>query len=401
MFEEFLRIKRLPPYVFNIVNELKAKARARGEDIIDFGMGNPDQPTPGHIVAKLVEAAQRGDTHRYSLSKGIPRLRKAICDWYKRRFDVDLNPDSEAIVTIGSKEGLAHLALATLGPGDAVLVPNPAYPIHPYGFVIAGADIRHVPLVEGVDFFIELEKAIKDSWPKPKMLVLNFPGNPTAQCVDLEFFERVVAIAREHHIWVVHDLAYADLVFDGYVAPSILQVPGAKEIAVEFFTLSKSYNMPGWRVGFMCGNKTLVAALARMKSYLDYGMFTPIQIAAITALEGPQNCVREIAELYRKRRDALCEGLNSIGWPVEKPRGTMFVWAPIPEQYKHLGSLEFSKKLLADAKVAVAPGIGFGEYGDDHVRFGLIENEHRTRQAVRGIRDMFRKDQKQQVTAGG
>jgi alanine-synthesizing transaminase len=401
LFEEFLRIKRLPPYVFNIVNELKAKARARGEDIIDFGMGNPDQPTPGHIVAKLVEAAQRGDTHRYSLSKGIPRLRKAICDWYKRRFDVDLNPESEAIVTIGSKEGLAHLALATLGPGDAVLVPNPAYPIHPYGFVIAGADIRHVPLVEGVDFFVELEKAIKDSWPKPKMLVLNFPGNPTAQCVDLEFFERVVAIAREHHIWVVHDLAYADLVFDGYVAPSILQVPGAKDIAVEFFTLSKSYNMPGWRVGFMCGNKTLVAALARMKSYLDYGMFTPIQIAAITALEGPQNCVREIAELYRKRRDVLCEGLNSIGWPVDKPRGTMFVWAPIPEQYKHLGSLEFSKKLLADAKVAVAPGIGFGEYGDDHVRFGLIENEHRTRQAVRGIRDMFRKDQKQQVTAGG
>ncbi len=401
MFEEFQRIKRLPPYVFNIVNELKAKARARGEDIIDFGMGNPDQPTPGHIVAKLVEAAQRGDTHRYSLSKGIPRLRKAICDWYKRRFNVDLDPDAEAIVTIGSKEGLAHLAMATLGPGDAVLVPNPAYPIHPYGFVIAGADIRHVPLVEGVDFFVELEKAIKDSWPKPKMLVLNFPGNPTAQCVDLEFFERVVAIAREHHIWVVHDLAYADLVFDGYVAPSILQVPGAKDIAVEFFTLSKSYNMPGWRVGFMCGNKTLVAALARMKSYLDYGMFTPIQIAAITALEGPQNCVREIAELYRKRRDALCEGLNSIGWPVEKPRGTMFVWAPIPEQYKHLGSLEYSKKLLADARVAVAPGIGFGAYGDDHVRFGLIENEHRTRQAVRGIRDMFRKDQKQQVTAGG
>ncbi|MBI5462433.1 MAG: alanine transaminase [Gammaproteobacteria bacterium] len=401
MFEEFQRIKRLPPYVFNIVNELKAKARARGEDIIDFGMGNPDQPTPDHIVAKLVEAAQRGDTHRYSLSKGIPRLRKAICDWYQRRYAVTLNPETEAIVTIGSKEGLAHLALATLGPGDAVLVPNPAYPIHPYGFVIAGADIRHVPLVPGVDFFVELEKAIKDSWPKPKMLVLNFPGNPTAQCVDLEFFERVVAIAREHHIWVIHDLAYADLVFDGYVAPSILQVPGAKDIAVEFFTLSKSYNMPGWRVGFMCGNKTLVAALARMKSYLDYGMFTPIQIAAITALEGPQDCVAEIAEMYRKRRDALCEGLNAIGWPVEKPRGTMFVWAPIPEQYKHLGSLEFSKKLLADAKVAVAPGIGFGEYGDDHVRFGLIENEHRTRQAVRGIRDMFRKDQKQRASAGG
>ncbi|MBI5041972.1 MAG: alanine transaminase, partial [Gammaproteobacteria bacterium] len=400
MFEEFQRIKRLPPYVFNIVNELKAKARARGEDIIDFGMGNPDQPTPDHIVAKLVEAAQRGDTHRYSLSKGIPRLRKAICDWYQRRYDVTLNPETEAIVTIGSKEGLAHLALATLGPGDAVLVPNPAYPIHPYGFVIAGADICHVPLVPGIDLFVELEKAIRDSWPKPKMLVLNFPGNPTAQCVDLEFFERVVAIAREHHIWVIHDLAYADLVFDGYVAPSILQVPGATDIAVEFFTLSKSYNMPGWRVGFMCGNKTLVAALARMKSYLDYGMFTPIQIAAITALEGPQDCVAEIAEMYRKRRDALCEGLNAIGWPVEKPRGTMFVWAPIPEQYKHLGSLEFSKKLLADAKVAVAPGIGFGEYGDDHVRFGLIEDEHRTRQAVRGIRDMFRKDQKQHASAG-
>ncbi|MFZ5622101.1 MAG: alanine transaminase [Pseudomonadota bacterium] len=401
MFDEFQRIKRLPPYVFNIVNELKAKARARGEDIIDFGMGNPDQPTPGHIVAKLVEAAQRGDTHRYSVSKGIPRLRKAIAGWYQSRFDVTLDPESEAIVTIGSKEGLAHLALATLGPGDAVLVPNPAYPIHPYGFVIAGADIRHVPLVPGIDFFAELEKAIKDSWPKPKMLVLNFPGNPTAQCVDLDFFERVVAIAREHEIWVIHDLAYADLVFDGYVAPSILQVPGAKDVAVEFFTLSKSYNMPGWRVGFMCGNRTLVAALARMKSYLDYGMFTPIQIAAITALEGPQNCVREIAELYRKRRDVLCDGLNSIGWQVEKPKGTMFVWAPIPEQYRHLGSLEFSKKLLADAKVAVAPGIGFGEYGDDHVRFGLIENEHRTRQAVRGIRDMFRKDQKKTASAGG
>ncbi|MDV3237489.1 MAG: alanine transaminase [Gammaproteobacteria bacterium] len=401
MFDEFQRIKRLPPYVFNIVNELKAKARARGEDIIDFGMGNPDQPTPGHIVAKLVEAAQRGDTHRYSVSKGIPRLRKAIAGWYRSRFDVTLDPETEAIVTIGSKEGLAHLALATLGPGDAVLVPNPAYPIHPYGFVIAGADIRHVPLVPGIDFFAELEKAIKDSWPKPKMLVLNFPGNPTAQCVELDFFERVVAIAREHEIWVIHDLAYADLVFDGYVAPSILQVPGAKDVAVEFFTLSKSYNMPGWRVGFMCGNRTLVAALARMKSYLDYGMFTPIQIAAITALEGPQNCVREIAELYRKRRDVLCDGLNSIGWQVEKPKGTMFVWAPIPEQYRHLGSLEFSKKLLADAKVAVAPGIGFGEYGDDHVRFGLIENEHRTRQAVRGIRDMFRKDQKKTASAGG
>ncbi len=392
MMDDFPRIKRLPPYVFNIVNELKAKARARGEDIIDFGMGNPDQPTPRHIVDKLIETVQRSDTHRYSLSRGIPRLRRAICNWYQQRFNVDLDFEKEAIVTIGSKEGLAHLALATIGPGDAVLVPNPAYPIHPYGFVIAGADIRHVPMVEGVDFFAELEKAIKDSWPKPKMLVLNFPCNPTAQCVELDFFEKVIAIAREHQIWVVHDLAYADIAFDGYVAPSILQVPGAKEVAVEFFTLSKSYNMPGWRVGFMCGNEKLVAALARMKSYLDYGMFTPIQVAAISALEGPQDCVREIAAMYQSRRDVLCEGLNALGWAVEKPRASMFVWAPIPEHYRHLGSLEFSKKLLEQAKVAVSPGIGFGQYGDDHVRFGLIENEHRTRQAVRGIREMFRKD---------
>jgi len=399
--DEFPRIKRLPPYVFNIVNELKAAARARGEDIIDFGMGNPDRPTPQHIVDKLTEAAQRSDTHRYSLSKGIPRLRKAICDWYKRRYDVDLDPETQAIVTIGSKEGLAHLALATVGPGDAVLVPNPAYPIHPYGFAIAGADIRHVPVIGGEEaFFEELEKAIKDSWPTPKMLVLNFPGNPTTQCVELEFFERVVEIAREHNIWVVHDLAYADLVYDGYTAPSILQVPGAETIAVEFFSLSKSYNMPGWRVGFMCGNKTLVAALTRMKSYLDYGMFTPIQIAAITALEGPQDCVQDIVRIYRSRRDVLCDGLNSIGWNVEKPKATMFVWAPIPEQYRALGSLEFTKKMLQQAKVAVSPGIGFGEYGDGFVRFGLIENEHRTRQAVRGIRDMFRNDEKQLTAAG-
>ena len=399
--DEFPRIKRLPPYVFNIVNELKAAARARGEDIIDFGMGNPDRPAPQHIIDKLTEAAQRSDTHRYSLSKGIPRLRKAICDWYKRRYDVDLDPETQAIVTIGSKEGLAHLALATVGPGDAVLVPNPAYPIHPYGFVIAGADIRHVPVIGGeTAFFEELEKAIKDSWPTPKMLVLNFPGNPTTQCVELEFFERVVEIAREHNIWVVHDLAYADLVFDGYRAPSILQVPGAETIAVEFYSLSKSYNMPGWRVGFMCGNTTLVAALTRMKSYLDYGMFTPIQIAAITALEGPQDCVQETVGIYRSRRDVLCDGLNSIGWNVEKPRATMFVWAPIPEQYRALGSLEFTKKMLQQAKVAVSPGIGFGEYGDGFVRFGLIENEHRTRQAVRGIRDMLRNDEKQPIKAG-
>ena len=392
LIEEFPRIKRLPPYVFNIVNELKAKARARGEDIIDFGMGNPDQPTPRHIVDKLVEVAQRHDTHRYSVSRGIPRLRRAICGWYKSRFDVDLDPESEAIVTIGSKEGLAHLALATVGPGDAVLVPNPSYPIHPYGFVIAGADIRHVPLVPGVDFFAELEKAINDSWPKPKMLVLNFPGNPTTQCVELEFFGKVVEIAREHQIWVVHDIAYADISFDGYKAPSILQVPGAKEVAVEFYTLSKSYNMPGWRIGFMCGNPILVEALARMKSYLDYGTFTPIQVAAITALEGPQECVQQISDMYQRRRDTLCNGLNAAGWRVERPRATMFVWAPIPEPYRHLGSLEFSKQLLQKARVAVSPGVGFGNYGDDHVRFSLIENEQRTRQAVRGIRDMFRKD---------
>jgi len=390
--EEFQRISRLPPYVFNIVNELKAKARAAGEDIIDFGMGNPDQATPQHIVDKLIEAAQRPDTHRYSVSKGIPRLRKAICDWYKNRFDVDLDPNTEAIVTIGSKEGLAHLALATLGPGDTVLVPNPAYPIHPYGVVIAGADVRHVPLIPGVDFFDELEKAIVESWPKPKMLIINFPGNPTTQCVELDFFEKIIALAKEHKIWVVHDIAYVDIVFDGYKAPSILQVESAKDIAVEFFSMSKSYNMPGWRVGFMCGNKELVAALARIKSYMDYGTFAPIQIAAIAALEGPQECVAEIADMYRKRRDVLCDGLTAAGWPVEKPKATMFVWAKIPEAYQKMGSLEFSKKLLAEAKVAVAPGVGFGQYGDDHVRFGLIENEHRTRQAVRGIRNMFKKD---------
>lgn len=391
--EQFHRISRLPPYVFNIVNELKAKSRAAGEDIIDFGMGNPDQPTPKHIVDKMLEATKREDTHRYSVSKGIPRLRRAICNWYKSRFDVDLDLETEAIVTIGSKEGLAHLALATLGPGDIVLVPNPAYPIHPYGVVIAGADLRHVPLVPGVDFFEELHKAIIESWPKPKMLILNFPGNPTTQCVELDFFEKIIALAKEHNIWVVHDIAYVDIVFDGYVAPSILQIKGAKDVAVEFFSMSKSYNMPGWRVGFMCGNKELVSALARIKSYLDYGTFTPIQIAAIAALEGSQQCVKEIAELYRKRRDVLCDGLNAAGWPVTKPKATMFVWAKIPEPYLEMGSLEFSKKLLLDAKVAVAPGIGFGQYGDDHVRFGLIENEHRTRQAVRGIRNMMKKDQ--------
>ncbi|NJA06924.1 alanine transaminase [Methylococcaceae bacterium WWC4] len=390
--EEFHRISRLPPYVFNIVNELKAKARADGEDIIDFGMGNPDQPTPPHILNKMLEVAQRDDTHRYSVSKGIPRLRKAICGWYKRRFDVDLDFNAEAIVTIGSKEGLSHLALATLGPGDVVLVPNPAYPIHPYGVVIAGADIRHVPLTPGTDFFEELHKGIAECWPKPKMLILNFPGNPTCQCVELDFFEKVVAICKEHNIWIVHDIAYADIVFDGYVAPSILQVEGAKDIAVEFFSLSKSYNMPGWRVGFMCGNPTLVAALTRIKSYMDYGTFTPIQVAAITALEGPQDCVAEIRDMYKARRDVLCDGLNAMGWHVEKPKATMFVWAKIPDAYQGMGSIEFAKKLIIDAKVAVSPGIGFGQHGDDHIRFSLIENEHRTRQALRSIRNMLKKD---------
>ena len=365
-------------------------ARRRGEDIVDFGMGNPDQPSPKHIVSKLVEVARRPDTHRYSISRGIPRLRRAICNWYKIRYDIDLDPESEAILTIGSKEGIAHLAMAVVDRGDAVLVPNPAYPIHPFGFVIAGADVRHVPIGPEIDFFAELQKAIRDSWPRPKVLLLNFPSNPTTQCVELSFFEKIIEIAREHNIWVVQDLAYADIVFNGYTAPSILQVPGARDIAVEFFSLSKSYNMPGWRVGFMVGNKQLVGALARIKSYLDYGVFTPIQVAAITALEGSQQCVAEIRDLYCQRRDVLCDGLDVAGWRVDKPRGTMFVWAPIPEQYRGQGSLEFSKKLLLEAKVAVSPGLGFGEYGDGYVRFALIENKHRTRQAVRCIRDMLR-----------
>jgi alanine-synthesizing transaminase len=390
--EEFARIKRLPPYVFNVTGELKLVARRRGEDIIDFSMGNPDQPTPRHIVDKLVEAVQRPDTHRYSVSKGIVRLRRAICNWYQSRYGVELDPDSEAIVTIGSKEGIAHLALATLDTGDIVLVPNPSYPIHIYGPVISGADIRHVPIAPGADFFEALQRSIRDSYPKPKLLIVNFPSNPTTQCVDLAFFERLVAIAREHHIYVVHDLAYADIVFNGYQAPSIMQVPGARDIAVEFFTMSKSYNMAGWRVGYMVGNRELVKALARMKSYHDYGMFTPIQVASIIALEGPQDCVETVRRTYQGRRDVLCAGLNAIGWNVDVPMATMYVWAAIPAQYRAGGSLEFAKKLLADAKIAVAPGIGFGDYGDGHVRFALIENEARTRQALRGIKEMFRKD---------
>jgi alanine-synthesizing transaminase len=375
-------------------------ARHHGEDIIDFGMGNPDQPTPKHIVEKLVEASKREDTHGYSISKGIPRLRRAICNWYKTRYDVDLDPESEAIVTLGSKEGLAHLAMAVVDRGDAVLVPNPAYPIHPFGFVIAGADVRHIPIGPDIDFFEELQRSIRDSWPKPKMLLINFPSNPTTQCVDLDFFTKIIEIAREHKIWVIQDLAYADIVFDGYKAPSILQVPDAKDIAVEFFSMSKSYNMPGWRVGFMVGNPKLVNALSRIKSYLDYGTFTPIQIAAITALEEDQKCVVDIRDMYCGRRNVLCDGLNSMGWKVDKPKGTMFVWAPIPEQFKAMGSLEFSKKVLIEAKVAVSPGIGFGSYGDNFVRFALIENEHRTRQALRAIRAMLKDENPKANIAG-
>ena len=393
---EFSRIKRLPPYVFNITNELKMNARRRGEDVIDLSMGNPDGPTPQHIVEKLVEAAQRQDTHGYSVSKGIPRLRRAISTWYQRRYGVELDADSETIVTIGSKEGLAHLMLACLERGDTVLVPNPSYPIHIYGAIIAGADIRSVRMTPGVDFFAELERAIRELTPKPKMLVIGFPSNPTAQCVELEFFERIVALARQHNILVVHDLAYADIVFDdGWVnncAPSIMQVPGARDVAVEFFTMSKSYNMAGWRIGFMVGNKELVHALARIKSYHDYGSFTPIQVASIVALEGPQDCVSQIRATYQKRRDVMAKGLHDIGWMVEVPRASMYIWAKIPDAYAGLGSIEFTRRLLEGAKIAVAPGIGFGDYGDDHVRIALIENEHRLRQAVRGIRDMFRKD---------
>src|SRR3954468_11295547 len=389
---EFSRKKRPPPYVFNITNELKMNARRRGEDVIDLSMGNPDGPTPPHIVEKLVEAAQRHDTHGYSVSKGIPRLRRAIATWYQRRYGVELDMDSEAIVTIGSKEGLAHLMLATLERGDTVLGPNPSYPIHIYGAIIAGADIRSVRMTPGVDFFEELERAIRELTPKPKMLIVGFPSNPTAQCVDLPFFEKVIAIAREHDIFVVHDLAYADITFDGWKAPSIMQVPGARDVAVEFFTMSKSYNMAGGRIGFMVGNRDLVHALARIKSYHDYGSFTPIQVASIVALEGPQDCVSQIRSTYEKRRNVMVKGLHEIGWMVEVPRASMYIWAKIPDVYAGLGSIEFTRRLLEGAKIAVAPGIGFGDYGDDHVRIALIENEHRLRQAVRGIRDMFRRD---------
>jgi alanine-synthesizing transaminase len=383
---DFPRIKRLPPYVFNAIGELCLKARRAGEDIIDFGMGNPDEPTPPHIVNKLIEAASKAPNHRYSVSRGVYKLRLAICDWYKRRYGVEFDPDSEAIVTIGSKEGIAHLALAILDQGDVVLAPTPTYPIHQYGCIIAGAQVTGVPLRNGDEFFDEMTAAVSRSWPRPKLLIMNFPHNPTTATVNLSFMKRVVEFARENEILVVHDLAYADLCFDGYRAPSIMEVSGAREVAVEFFTLSKSYNMPGWRVGFAVGNREMIAALTRLKSYFDYGMFAPVQVAAIAALNGPQGCVREIADTYRGRRDVLISGLNRSGWPVETPRATMFVWAPIPEPFKEMGSLEFAKFLLAEAKVAVSPGVGFGADGDGHVRFALIENEHRTRQAIRGIR---------------
>jgi alanine-synthesizing transaminase len=389
VMKEFRRMSRLPPYVFKVVNDLKMDLRRKGQDIIDLGMGNPDLPTPKHIVDKLIEAAKKGTNHRYSASAGITKLRKAIGDWYKRRFDVDVNPETETVVTIGAKEGLSHLVLATVSPGDVVFSPNPTYPIHPYSVIIAGGDLRSIPIAPDRDFFEDLLTATKQTWPSPKMLIISYPHNPTTAVVERAFFERIVDFCREHDMIVVHDFAYADLVFDGYEPPSFLQVPGAKEVGVELFSLSKSYSMPGWRVGFCVGNPDLVAALRRLKSYLDYGIFQPIQIASIIALNGPYDCVQDIVETYRKRRDTLCRGLNRIGWAVEKPRGTMFVWARIPEPYLKMGSIEFSKKLIREAKVAVSPGIGFGEYGDDHVRFALVENQHRINQAVRGLRQVL------------
>lgn len=388
---DFPRIKRLPPYVFASVNALKLEARRKGEDIIDFGMGNPDHPTPPHIVEKAIEAMKNPRNHRYSASRGITKLRVAIADWYRRNFQVEIDPETEAIVTIGSKEGIAHLALATLGPGDAVLCPSPTYPIHTYSVIIAGAEVRSVPLREDNDFFEDLTAAYRSALPRPKMMIVNFPHNPTTRVVDLGFFKKLVDFATEHQLIVVHDLAYADLVFDGYKAPSFLQVPGAKEIGVEFYTLSKSYSMPGWRVGFCVGNRDIIKALTQIKSYLDYGIFQPLQIASIIALNGPQDCVREAVKMYRGRRDTLADGLNRIGWKVEKPLATMFIWAKIPEPFREMGSLEFTKLLLNEAKVAVSPGIGFGEDGDDHVRFALVENEHRTRQAIQGIKKVLKK----------
>jgi len=388
--EEFPRIKRLPPYVLAVVTELKSKMRRAGEDVIDLGMGNPDLPTPKHIVDKLVEAARNPRNHRYSLSRGIPKLRQAICAWYKRKYDVDLDPDTEAIATIGAKEGISHLMMAIMGPGDIAMVPNPTYPIHAYSVIIAGADVRSISLTSGEgDFMDRAQRAMKTLWPKPKVMIISFPHNPTTEVVDLSFFKRVVAFAREHGMLVVHDLAYADLVFDGYKAPSILQVPGAKDVAVEMYSMSKGYSMPGWRVGFVVGNRRMVSALTRLKSYLDYGMFQAIQVAATVALNGPHRVVDEAVEVYRKRRDCLVDGFARIRWEFPKPKGTMFVWAPVPEAYAAIGSLEFSKLLLTKAKVAVSPGVGFGEHGEGFVRFALVENEHRIRQAIRGVKTLL------------
>ena len=386
---EFRRMKRLPPYVFATVNDLKISARRAGEDIIDLGMGNPDLATPEHIVEKLVEAARKPNNHRYSASKGITKLRHAIAAWYRRRFDVDLDPDTETVVTMGAKEGLSHLVLATISPGDVVFAPNPTYPIHPYSAIIAGGDLRSIPVARDRDFFEDLQQAVIQTWPAPRMLIISFPHNPTGEVVDLDFFKNVVAFCKENQMLCVHDLAYADLTFDGFKAPSILQVKGAKDICVELFTLSKSYSMPGWRVGFVCGNREMVAALTRIKSYLDYGMFQPIQIAGIIALNEDQECVEEIVETYKVRRDALVTGLNRIGWEVEAPKATMFLWARIPERFQHLGSVDFAKTLIQEARVAVSPGLGFGQYGEGFVRFALVENQQRINQAIRGLRQVI------------
>ncbi|MBL6946312.1 MAG: LL-diaminopimelate aminotransferase [Rhodospirillales bacterium] len=389
MEQEFHRMRRLPPYVFAEVDSMKARARAAGDDIIDFGMGNPDSGTPAHIVEKLVETVQDPRTHRYSTSRGIPGLRKAIAAYYGRRFNVDIDPNSEAVVTIGSKEGLANLSSAITSPGDVILVPNPSYPIHQFGFIIAGAAARNIPVTPGPEFMAALERAVQHSVPKPTALVLNYPSNPTAELADLDFYGQVVDFCKFHGIFILSDLAYAEIYFDGNPPPSILEVPGARDIAVEFTSMSKTYSMPGWRIGFATGNRKLIEALARNKSYLDYGAFTPIQVAATAALNGPQDCVDEIRTKYRERRDVLIDGLAAAGWDVPRPVATMFAWAPIPPKFKHLGSLEFSKLLLSEAKVAVAPGVGFGEHGDDHVRMALVENRQRTRQAIRSIKSFF------------
>jgi alanine-synthesizing transaminase len=392
MTEEFHRIRRLPPYVFAEVNAAKARARGEGQDIIDLGMGNPDSPTPPHIVAKLVETVADPRTHRYSTSKGITGLRRALAGYYQRRFDVTLDPETEVIATLGSKEGLANLAAAITSPGDTILVPNPSYPIHQFGFIIAGASVRSVPAMPGESMLRALDSAVRHSVPKPTALIVNFPSNPTAYLAGLDFYREIVAFARRHEVWVLSDLAYAEIYFGSEAPPSILQVPGARDIAVEFTSMSKTYSMPGWRIGFAAGNTRLVSALTRMKSYLDYGAFTPIQVAATAALNGPQECVSQMRDLYRERRDVLIRGLAQAGWAVPSPEGSMFAWAPIPQRYAHLGSVEFSKLLLARAQVAVAPGLGFGEHGEGFVRIGLVENTQRLRQAIRSIRAFLQAD---------